>query len=92
MNCNILQARCRPASSVQILGMRLQVHCRKHKIDVPRQEVMWMKLWAQVASGKLGKTAVETVDLKQLLSIAKIEAYAELPTKQRKQHGNFSAT
>jgi len=53
---------------------------------------MWMKLWAQVASGKLGKTAVETVDLKQLLSIAKIEAYAELPTKQRKQHGNFSAT
>jgi len=77
MSGNVLQAKCRPASSVQILGTRLLRYSQKNKLDIPGQERMWMKLWAQVASGKLGKTVVETVDLTRLLSIAKIEAYVK---------------
>ena len=75
MSCNTQQSRCRPASSVQILGTRLYLHCLRNKINIPPLEKLWMKLWAQVASGKLGKTIVETVDLKQLLRVAKANAY-----------------
>jgi len=84
MSCNIQQKRCRPASSVEILSSRLQHYTTRNKIEVPIQEILWMKTWAQVASMKLGKTFVETISLARLLSAAKIEAYAERTTKQRK--------
>jgi len=84
MSHNTQYKQWRPASGVEILSTRLQKYTQKHKIHVPPQEIVWMKLWAQVACGKLGKMAVATVDCKKLLETAKIEAYAERTTKQRR--------
>ena len=84
MSTNTQALRCRPSSSVSVLSERLLKYVRKNSITVPPQEVVWMRNWAMVASGKLGKNAVETVNLKELLIHARAYAYEKKTTKQRK--------
>jgi len=84
MSHNTQYKQWRPASGVEILSTRMQEYTQKHKIHVPPQEIVWMKLWAQVACGKLGKMAVASVSCSELLKTAKILAYAKRTTKQRR--------